>query len=72
MLIAHGTISIQYSRDGLWLTTLTGDTVGLHDLVAYYVDTKETMPGFSAVGKNVMVLKEYEVKFFINFIMVDV
>ena len=51
------------SRDGLWLTTLTGDTVGLHDLVAYYVDTKETMPGFSAVGKNVMVLKEYEVNF---------
>ena len=53
------------------MTTLTGDTVGLHDLVAYYIDTKETMPGFSAVGKNVMVLKEYEVKFFIKLIMVD-
>lgn len=47
-------------RPGLWLTTLTGDTVGLRDLVAYYVDTNESMPGFTAVGKNVMVLKEYE------------
>ena len=54
------------------MTTLTGDTVGLHDLVAYYIDTKETMPGFSAVGKNVMVLKEYEVNFFIKLILLDI
>jgi len=48
------------SRSGVWLTTLAGDTIGLRDLVAYYIDTNETMPGFTAVGKNVMVLKEHE------------
>jgi len=48
------------SRSGVWLTTLAGDTIGLRDLVAYYIDANETMPGFTAVGKNVMVLKEHE------------
>lgn len=48
------------SRKGVWLTTVTGETVGLRDLVAYYVDTNTTKEGFHAVGRNVMVLKEYE------------
>ena len=48
------------SRPGIWLTTLTGDTIGLRDLVAYYVASDETMPGFTAVAKNVMVLKEHQ------------
>jgi len=48
------------SRTGQRLTTLTGDTIGYRDLVAYYIDNSDTMPGFTAVGKNVMVLKEYE------------
>jgi len=47
-------------RSGVWLTTLTGDTIGMRDLVAYYIDSNETMPGYTAVGKNVMVLKEHE------------
>ena len=45
----------------MWLNTLTGDTIGLHDLVAYYIDSTETMDGFRAVGKNVFVLKNNEV-----------
>jgi len=47
-------------RPGVWLNTLTGDTIGLHDLVAYYIDSTETMDGFRAVGKNVFVLKNSE------------
>jgi len=47
-------------RSGVWLNTLNGDTIGLHDLVAYYIDTTETMDGFRAVGKNVFVLKNNE------------
>jgi len=43
---------------GIWLSTTTGECLGLGDLVAYYVDTIETRPGFAAVGKNAMVLKE--------------
>ena len=43
---------------GKWLSTLSGECIGLGDLVAYYVDTQETRQNFSAVGKNVMVLKE--------------
>merc|ERR550517_1815144 len=43
---------------GKWLSTVSGECIGLGDLVAYYVDTQETKPDFSAVGKNVMVLKE--------------
>ena len=43
---------------GKWLSTLSGECIGLGDLVAYYVDTQESRPDFSAVGKNVMVLKE--------------
>jgi len=48
------------SKRGVWLTTLTGENLGLRDLVAYYVDTNNTKQGYHAVGKNVMVLKEYE------------
>merc|ERR1719394_95074 len=46
------------NNDGMWLSTLSGECIGLGDLVAYYVDTHDTKPGYSAVGKNVMVLKE--------------
>jgi len=49
-----------HTRHGQWLTTLTGDSIGMRDLIAYYLDTNITMPGFTAVGKNIMVLKEYE------------
>jgi len=48
------------NRPGLWLSTLTGDCIGMRDLVAYYIDVDESMPGYTAVGKNVMVLKEHE------------
>jgi len=48
------------ARPGIWLTTLSGETIGMHDLVAYYIDAEETMPPFHAVGKNVIVLKEHE------------
>lgn len=47
-------------KPGIWLTTLSGETIGLRDLVAYYIDTEESVPGFAAVGKNVIVLKEHE------------
>jgi len=46
------------NSSGLWLSSLSGECIGLGDLVAYYVDTVERRPGFTAVGKNVMVLKE--------------
>jgi len=46
------------TNTGTWLSTLSGECIGLGDLVAYYVDTMDNKPGFSAVGKNVMVLKE--------------
>ena len=46
------------SSTGTWLSTMSGECIGLGDLVAYYVDTMDNKPGFSAVGKNVMVLKE--------------
>ena len=46
------------NSSGLWLSSLSGECIGLGDLVAYYVDTAESRPGFTAVGKNVMVLKE--------------
>jgi len=46
------------NNDGMWLSTLSGECIGLGDLVAYYVDTHDSKPGYSAVGKNVMVLKE--------------
>merc|ERR1719474_1171636 len=44
--------------DGKWLSTLSGECIGLGDLVAYYVDTQDIKPGYTTVGKNVMVLKE--------------
>ena len=43
------------------MTTLTGDSIGMRDLIAYYLDTNINMPGFTAVGKNIMILKAYEV-----------
>merc|ERR1712121_158317 len=46
------------NNDGMWLSTLSGECIGLGDLVAYYVVSHDTKPGYSAVGKNVMVLKE--------------
>ena len=46
------------NTDGKWLSTLSGEIIGLGDLVAYYVDTHDTRSGYAAVGKNVMVLKE--------------
>jgi len=46
------------NTSGKWLSTVSGECIGLGDLVAYYVDTQETRPDFTAVGKNVMVLKE--------------
>jgi len=45
------------TKVGTWLSTASGECVGLGDLVAYYVDS-EVKAGYSAVGKNVMVLKE--------------
>merc|ERR1712240_329458 len=44
--------------DGKWLSTMSGECIGLGDLVAYYVDSQDMRPGYTAVGKNVMVLKE--------------
>ena len=46
------------NTSGKWLSTLSGECIGLGDLVAYYVDPQESRPDFSAVGKNVTVLKE--------------
>jgi len=46
------------NSEGKWLSTLSGECIGMGDLVAYYLDTQETKPGYAAVGKNVMVLKE--------------
>ena len=46
------------NTEGTWLSTLSGECIGLGDLVAYYVDTHDSKPGYTAVGKNVMVLKE--------------
>jgi len=45
------------NKAGTWLSTASGECIGLGDLVAYYVDT-EVKSGYIAVGKNVMVLKE--------------
>merc|ERR1719369_2518329 len=39
---------------------MSGEGIGLGDLVAYYVDAQDIRPGYTAVGKNVMVLKECE------------
>jgi len=46
------------NSSGTWLSTLSGECIGLGDLVAYYVDLQDIRPGYTAVGKNVMVLKE--------------
>jgi len=46
------------NSSGTWLSTMSGECIGLGDLVAYYVDMQEVRPGYTAVGKNVMVLKE--------------
>ena len=42
----------------MWLSTMSGECIGLGDLVAYYVDVQDVRAGYTAVGKNVMVLKE--------------
>jgi len=48
-------------RPGVWLNTLSGETIGLNDLVAYYIDSSQkNIEGFRAVGKNVFVLKKKE------------
>merc|ERR1719369_989013 len=39
---------------------MSGEGIGLGDLVAYYVDAQDIRPGYTAVGKNVMVSKECE------------
>merc|ERR1719420_1812114 len=46
------------NSSGTWLSTLSGECIGLGDLVPYYVDLQDIRPGYTAVGKNVMVLKE--------------
>jgi len=46
------------NSSGVWLSTMSGECIGQGDLVAYYVDVQEARPGYAAVGKNVMVLKE--------------
>jgi len=46
------------NSSGTWLSTMSGECIGLGDLVAYYVDMQDIRPGYTAVGKNVMVLKE--------------
>merc|ERR1719420_1585901 len=46
------------NSSGTWLSTMSGECIGLGDLVAYYVDLQDIRPGYTAVGKNVMVLKE--------------
>jgi len=46
------------NSSGMWLSTMSGECIGMGDLVAYYVDTVDVRPGYTAVGKNVMVLKE--------------
>jgi len=46
------------NSSGVWLSTMSGECIGLGDMVAYYVDTQDIRPGYTAVGKNVMVLKE--------------
>jgi len=48
------------NSSGIWLSTMSGECIGLGDMVAYYVDTEDIRPGYTAVGKNVMVLKECE------------
>merc|ERR1719402_1525741 len=46
------------NSSGTWLSTMSGECIGQGDLVAYYVDLLDIRPGYAAVGKNVMVLKE--------------
>jgi len=46
------------NSSGVWLSTMSGECIGLGDLVAYYVDIQDLRAGYTAVGKNVMVLKE--------------
>ena len=48
------------SSTGTWLSTMSGECIGIGDLVAYYVDSQETRrgKGYTAVGKNELVLQE--------------
>ena len=45
------------NRPGTWLSTVDGECIGIRDVVAFYTSS-QSRPGFSAVGRNVAVLKE--------------
>merc|ERR1719430_1009078 len=45
------------NRPGTWLSAVDGECIGIGDVVAYYTSSQSRL-GFSAVGRNVAVLKE--------------
>ena len=47
------------NRPGTWLSAVDGECIGVGDIVAFYTSS-EARKGFSAVGRNVAVLKESE------------
>jgi len=47
------------NRPGTWLSTVDGECIGVGDIVAFYTSS-EARKGFSAVGRNVALLKENE------------
>jgi len=47
------------NRPGTWLSTVDGECIGVGDIVAFYTSS-EVRKGFSAVGRNVALLKENE------------
>ena len=47
------------NRPGTWLSAVDGECIGVGDIVAFYTSS-EVRKGFSAVGRNVAVLKESE------------
>merc|ERR1719397_299475 len=47
------------NRPGTWLSAVDGECIGVGDIVAFYTGS-EVRKGFSAVGRNVAVLKESE------------
>merc|ERR1719234_249953 len=48
------------NRPGTWLSAVDGECIGVGDIVAFYTAASEVRKGFSAVGRNVAVLKESE------------
>merc|ERR1719402_808966 len=48
------------NRPGTWLSAVDGECIGVGDIVAFYTAGSEVRKGFSAVGRNVAVLKESE------------